>query len=228
MIGNPKVRPEFINTAEVNYNKTWNGNSGSSLQWLSTGYYIYEDHTIKPVTQPLATDPSILVTTFQNIKADIQYGIDNTLNYSAGPVSIVANFNAFEAIIQSIDITNKMFRYNAKLSLGYKFPSGFSAQISGQRRSKGPQLQGYQRAVTAADFALRKGFWQNRASVTFIINDIFNSRKFVSIYDQPGAYQTSMNRREIRYYKLTLQLPLSKGTSKKVRRVDDPDIDFGN
>jgi ferric enterobactin receptor len=229
MIGNPKIRPEFINTAEVNFNKTWTGKSESSLQWLSTGYYIYEDHTIKPVTQPSASDSTILVTTFQNIKADIQYGIDNTLNYSRGPISIVANFNAFEAIIQSVDITNKMFRYNAKLSFGYKFPAGFSTQISAQRRSKGPQLQGFQKAVTAADFALRKGFWQNRASVTFIVNDIFNSRKFVSIYDQPMAYQTSMNRRDIRFYKLTLQLPLSKGTSKsKERRVTNPDFDFGN
>jgi outer membrane receptor protein involved in Fe transport len=229
MIGNPAIRPEFINTAEVNYNKSWSGKSENSLQWLSTGYYIYEDHTIKPVTQPLATDSSILVTTFQNIKADIQYGIDNTLNYSAGPLSIVANFNAYEAIIQSIDITNKMLRYNAKLSFGYKFKAGFSAQLSGQRRSKGPALQGYQKSVTAADFALRKGFWQNRASLTFIINDIFNSRRFVSIYDQPLAYQTSMNRREIRFYKLTLQLPLSKVTSKmKTKRIADPDIDFGN
>jgi outer membrane receptor protein involved in Fe transport len=229
MIGNPAIRPEFINTAEVNYNKTWEGHSENSLQWLSTGYYIYEDHTIKPVTQPLQSDSSILVTTFQNIKADVQYGIDNTLNYSAGPLSIVANFNAYEAIIQSIDVTNKMLRYNAKLSLGYKFGSGFSAQLSGQRRSKGPQLQGYQKAVTAADFALRKGFWKNRASLTFIINDIFNSRRFVTIYDQPLAYQTSMNRREIRYYKLTLQLPLSKVASKtKAKRIADPDIDFGN
>jgi hypothetical protein len=38
-----------------------------------------------------------------------------------------------------------------------------------------------------------------------------------------------MNRREIRYYKVTLQLPLSRGTSKsKTKKVAEPDIDFGN
>jgi outer membrane receptor protein involved in Fe transport len=228
-IGNPQVRPEFVNTAELSYNKTWNGQSGSSLQWLSTGYYIYEDHTIKPVTQPLTTDSTVLVTTFQNVKADIQYGVDNTLNYSAGPISVVAGFNLYETIIQSINITTQMLRYSGKLNVTYKFGKGFSAQVSAQRRSKSPSLQGYQRAVTGADFALRKGFWRNRASVTFIVNDIFNSRKFISIYDQPLTYQTSMSRREIRYYKLTLQLPLSRATNKtKERRVSGPDIDFSS
>jgi len=228
-IGNPKVRPEFVNTAEASYNKTWTRESGSSLQWLVTGYYIYEDHTIKPVTEPLATDSTILVTTFQNVKADIQYGIDNTLNYSVGPLSVVANFNGYESIIQSIDVTTKLLRYNAKLSATYKFGAGISAQISAQRRSKSPQLQGYQKAVNGVDVALRKGFWQNRGSVTFIINDVFNSRIFYTVYDQPQAYQVSMSRRDIRFYKVTLQIPLSRSTSSmKERKVSGPDIDFGN
>jgi len=119
-IGNPAVRPEFVNTAEASYNKVWERKTGSSLQWLATGYYIYEDHTIKPITYPLATDSSILVTTFTNVKADIQYGFDNTLTYTSGPWSLLANFNGFEMILQSVNVTTKMLRYNAKLSATYK------------------------------------------------------------------------------------------------------------
>jgi outer membrane receptor protein involved in Fe transport len=228
-IGNPAVRPEFVNTAEASYNKTWDKASGSSLQWLVTGYYIYEDHTIKPVTQPSETDSSVLITTFQNVKADIQYGVDNTLTYSWGNLSLLGNFNLFEMIIQSKEVTTQMLRYNAKLNVTYKFPVGISAQISAQHRSRGPMLQGYQQAITGADFALRKSLWQNRGSVTFIINDIFNSRKLYTIYDQPLAYQTTMNRRDIRYYKVTVQIPLSKVTRKlKEGKVASPDIDFSN
>ena len=223
------ARAELHNTAEASYNKTWTSKNNSSLQLLVTGYYIYEDHTIKPVTQPLSTDSSILVTTFQNVKADIQYGVDNTLNYSTGPLSIVANFNGYETIIQSIDVTTKMLRYNAKLSATYKFGAGISTQISAQRRSKSPNLQGYQKAVNGVDFAIRKGFWQNRGSVTFIINDVFNSRISYAVYDQPLTYQNTMSRRDIRFYKVTIQLPLSRGTNKmKERKVSGPDIDFGN
>ncbi|MEJ1241842.1 outer membrane beta-barrel protein [Chryseolinea sp. T2] len=228
-IGNPAVRPEFVNTAEASYNKTWDKTSGSSLQWLVTGYYIYEDHTIKPVTQPDPEDSTILVTTFQNVKADIQYGVDNTLTYSIGNLSLLGNLNIFEVILQSTEVTTRMLRYNAKMNLTYKFPWGISAQLSGQYRSKSAQLQGYQKAIAGADFALRKGFWQNRGAVTFIINDIFNSRVQYTVYDQPLTYQNTMNRRDIRYYKISLQLPLSKNTRKmKEKKAMGPDIDFSN
>ncbi len=229
-IGNPSVRPEFVNTAEFSYNKTWSTDNEHSLQWLPTAYYIYEDHTIKPLTSPLSTDSTILVTTFQNVKADIRYGLDNTLTYSAGPLSVLFNVNAYKVILQSIDYTTKMLGYNAKLNLTYKFAAGISAQASAQRRSKNPGLQGYQNAVNGVDFALRKSFLQNKGSVTFSINDVFNSRRFINVYDQPGVYQASMSRREIRYFKLSVQLPLGKLTNGKMkeRKVDRPDIDFSN
>lgn len=229
-IGNPQVRPEFVNTAELSYSKTWDRKSGSSLQWLATGYYIYEDHTIKPIVHPLATDSSILVTTFQNVKADIRYGMDHTLTYTKGPLTLLANLNAYEVILQSVDVTNRMLGYNAKLNLTYRFGAGISAQLSGQRRSRSPSLQGYQQAMNGVDFALRKGFWENRASVTFTVNDVFNSRQSINVYDQPTAFQTSMNRREVRFYKLTLQIPLGKanGGKLKEKKVERPDIDFSN
>ncbi|WP_246859417.1 outer membrane beta-barrel protein [Spirosoma sp. KCTC 42546] len=76
---------------------------------------------------------------------------------------------------------------------------------------------------------MRKGFWANRASVTFSVNDMFNSRRFISIYDQPGAYQVSMNRREVRFYKLSVQLPLGSDSSKRSqRKMERPDVDFSN
>ncbi|QIP15187.1 TonB-dependent receptor [Spirosoma aureum] len=224
-IGNPAVRPEFVNTAEVNYNKTWGG-----LNWLATGYYIYEDHTIKPFTQPLATDSSVLVTTFINVKADIRYGFDNTLKFNIGPnLSAVANLNVFNVILQSVDVRNQLVSYNAKLNLTYRLPANMSAQLTGTNDGKSPSLQGYREAVRGVDFAVRKGFWQNRASLTFSINDMFNSRRFISIYDQPGAYQVSMNRREVRFYKLSIQLPLGSDTVKRnQRKMERPDVDFSN
>ncbi|WP_040761897.1 outer membrane beta-barrel family protein [Spirosoma panaciterrae] len=224
-IGNPAVRPEFVNTAEVNYTKTWGG-----VDWLATAFYIYEDHTIKPFTQPLATDSSILVTTFINVKADIRYGFDNTLKFNIGPnLSAVANLNVFNVILQSVNLQNQLVSYNAKLNLTYRFPANFSAQLTGTNDGKAPSLQGYREAVRGVDFAVRKGFWQNRASLTFTINDMFNSRRFISIYDQPGAYQVSMNRREVRFYKLSVQLPLGSDTIKRnQRKMERPDVDFSN
>jgi outer membrane receptor protein involved in Fe transport len=226
-IGNPAVRPEFVNTAELSYNYT-KGN----FQWSSTAYYIYEDHTIKPFTQPSATDPTVLVTTFVNVKADIQTGIDNTLAFGVGKnLSVLANVNPFYAAIQTVTTNSEVFNYNAKLNLTYKFPLGISAQATGARDRRFPQVQGYRLPIYSADVALRKSFMQNRASVVFTINDVFNSRRGITIYDQPTAFQTSMSRREIRFYKLTVQFPLGKpdATFKRTnRKLDRPDVDFSN
>ncbi len=225
-IGNPKIQPEFVNTAELNYSQ----NIGR-LSWLASAYYIYEDHTIKPFTQPSATDPTVLVTSFINAKADIQYGMDNTFKYSVGAFSATANINVFNFIIQTTDIQNELWTYRAKLNLSYRFPANFSTQLNLNRDSKSPSLQGFRLPVQAADFALRKSFMNNRASVVFAINDIFNSRKFLSTIEQENLLQTSMNRRDVRFYKITLQLPIGKANAtfrKKERKMEKTDIDFSN
>ncbi len=225
-IGNPKIQPEFVNTAELNYNTSF-----GSLSWLASAYYIYEDHTIKPFTQPSATDPTILVTTVINAKADIQYGMDNTLKYTIGAFSTTANFNLFNFIIQTNTLQNKLWIYRAKLNLTYKLPANISFQINLNRDSKSPSLQGYRLPVQAADFAIRKAFMGNRASVAFSVNDVFNSRKFYSVYENENTFQTTMNRRDVRFFKFTLTLPLGKANltfKKKDNKIDKPDIDFSN
>ena len=226
-IGNPAVRPEFVNTAELTYTLT-----KDKLQWFSSLYYIYEDHTIKPFTQPSAEDPSVLVTTFLNVKADIQYGLDQSLKLDVGKnFTILASANTRSFAIQSDSASTQRWVYNAKLNLSYKLSANITAQLSGTRDSRGVSLQGYRQAVSAADFALRKGLWNNRGSLVFTLNDIFNSRRYYTIYDQPTVFQTSMSRRDVRYYKFTLQVPLGKPDAtfrRSQHKLERPDVDFSN
>jgi outer membrane receptor protein involved in Fe transport len=226
-IGNPALQPEFVNTGELNYSRFW-----ENISLLSTAYYIYEDNTIKPLVQPSVDDPSILVTTYANVKADIRGGLDNTLTVTFGKnFNVMANINAFNFTLQTDTYKRTKWAYNAKLNLNYNFPKNITAQLSTSNNSVTPQLQGSRSAVRSADFAVRKSFWDNRGSIVFTLNDIFNSRKQAIIYDQPTAYQRSMNRREVRFYKITLQFPLSRTESqrkKKDLKIARPDVDFSN
>jgi ferric enterobactin receptor len=223
-IGNPNVQPEFVNTAELSYNQNIN-----KISWFASAYYIYEDHTIKPFTTPSETDPSLLVTTFINTKADIQYGMDNTFKYSGKKLGATVSFNVFQWILQTQTITSQALTLRSKATLSYKLPANFSAQINVERSSKSPSLQGYRLPVSAADFALRKSLMNNRGGIVFTVNDIFNSRKYRSTFESANVYQISMNRREVRYFKLTLQLPIGKPDAsfkKKDRKLEKPDVDF--
>ncbi len=226
-IGNPALQPEFVNTVELNYSKSF-----GNINLLSTFYYIYEDNTIKPLVQPSATDPNVLVTTFTNVKADVRVGFDNTMTFSIGKkLSVLGNFNGYYVSLQTDTQDRSLWSYNAKVNVTYNFPFNISAQLNTSRSSLFPQLQGYRSAVFATDFALKKSFWNNKASVLFTINDMFDSRKQIAIYDQPATYQTSLNRREIRFYKITVTLPLNRTASskrKKDLKIARPDVDFNN
>ncbi len=223
-VGNPALQPEFVNTAELNYNTSW-----WKTQWLSSIYYILEDNTIKPYVYT-SDSISIFKTTFTNVRADVRAGLDNTLTFSLGKnFSLLANFNLFNITLQTDSTKRTLWTYNAKLNITYRFPANFSAQLSTSNDSRFPQLQGYRGAIRAADFALRKSFWNNKASIVFTINDIFNSRRQYQYYDQPSAFQETMSRREVRFYKITLQLPLNRGESarkKKDVKMTRPDVDF--
>jgi ferric enterobactin receptor len=226
-VGNPALQPEFVNTAELNYSKTW-GNTN----FLSTFYYINEDNTIKPLVSPSLTDPTVLVTTFTNVKADVRLGFDNTVTLSFGKkLNVLGNFNLYNVSLQTDTGNRSLWTYNAKVNVTYNFPFNISAQLNTSRSSLFPQLQGYRSGVFAADFAIKKSFWNSKASILFTINDIFDSRKQVFIYDQPTTYQTSLNRREVRFYKITIQLPLNRTSSskkKKESKIGRPDVDFSN
>lgn len=224
-IGNPKIQPEFVNTFELNYTRAI-----GPVQVLSTLYYIYEDHTIKPFVSPSATDSTVLITSFINVKADIRYGLDETVQFNLGKnFSAMLNGNVYNVILQAPGIRSQLWTYNAKMNLTYRFPANFSAQLSVNRESRSVQLQGFRHGFQGMDLAVRKSFMHNRASVTLAANDVFNSRRFVSELRQPGLEQLTMNRREIRYYKISLQLPLGKGEwKKKDRKPDRPELEFGN
>ena len=122
------------------------------------------------------------MTTFINVKADIQYGLGQTLKLDLHPnFSILASANTRNFAVQTETFSTQQWVYNAKPSLTYKLPAGITAQLTGTRDSRGVSLQGYRRAVTATDFALRKSFWDNRASVVFTMNDLFNSRRYITV-----------------------------------------------
>jgi hypothetical protein len=89
-------------------------------------------------------------------------------------------------------------------------------------------LQGYRKPIEAADFAIKKMFMNNRASIAFAVNDIFNSRQYITVYDQGNIMQSTMNRG--RFYKLTIQLPIGQANSfsRRNQNVNKPDIDFSN
>lgn len=231
-IGNPKLEPEFVNLSELNYNKLFGAHN-----WLVSAYFMLETNTIKPFVSASTIDTGVLITTFINAKDETRFGLDNTLKFALSKnVDFTTNVNVYSITISSnILPTVKGYGWDGKASLNYKFPKGFSAQLNGSYESDRVIPQGKRIGVAFADFAVKKSFFGGIANVTFSVNDLFDSRKDRSEYTFSGFTQETMRRRDLRYYKLSLQMPFGKMDASIFRKAKDAkkqgtgqqDMDFG-
>ena len=224
-IGNPNLQPEFINTAELNYNKIFGVNN-----WLSSIYVSNETNTLKPIIRPSKTDPSVLVTSFENGASELTYGVDNTLKLAFGKnLDVMLNANFFKFNVTVDTFTNNGWATNGKASVNYRLPANFSVQINGAYEGNRPTPQGSREGIAYMDLGIKKSFFNNAANLTFSINDVFNSRKDITIFTQPTYIQETMRRRDTRFFKITLQIPFGKADAslfKKSNKKQEDTPDF--
>ncbi|WP_343743793.1 outer membrane beta-barrel protein [Chitinophaga sp.] len=200
--GNPGLIPEFTNSVEMSYLKTFKGNN----TFMGTVYY---KHTNGLITRFLTkeTDPAngaeLLVNTYINANSSYAMGAELTsMNTINKWWSLSANVNIYNSKINT-DNTGQpsqdaRWAWFGKLNNTFKLPLNFEVQLTGLYQSKsnlpvndnkgrqdGPSMQqsqnasqGYIASFYAVDAAIKKSFLKNNAaSVTLSFSDIFRSRK---------------------------------------------------
>jgi ferric enterobactin receptor len=230
-IGNPKLQPEIVNLSELNYNKQFGNNN-----WLVSAYFMLETNTIKPFISASPTDPSVLISTFGNFNDETRYGLDNTFRLALNKnVDFTTNFNVYNITI-NLDQNNAIqgWAWDGKANINYKFPKGISAQLNGGYESDRVIPQGKRVGIGYMDFAVKKAFFGGAANITASVNDVLNSRKEIARYEFVNFNQESMRRRDLRYFKVTLQMPFGKMDAsifkkrKPGQQGGGQDMDFGS
>jgi outer membrane receptor protein involved in Fe transport len=221
--GNPELQPEFTNSLEFNYSKTFKDNSN----FLGVIYYRntrgditrYSD-TISAAQfeqlQNAAVDPNAILNTFINSKSVNRAGVELTLQQKLGKdfdvtPSVNLGYRKVNANQKSLDLSNEGFDWSSKLTTNYKITAknessvfdklGF--QLTGDYHSPRVIPQGKRLERFDADFAMRKDLFKNKGSLTFSVNDIFNSQRYGVIYDTESFYQETYSRRRVRSFRLT-------------------------
>ncbi len=202
--GNPGLVPEFTNSLEMSYSKTFNG--GNSL--LASIYYKHSDNLItrylSPGTNPF-TGKEDIINTYINASSSYSYGAEVTsINKIAKWWDATTDINVYQSKINTSNIVGStsqdaMLSWFGKLNNNFKLPNSFSIQLSADYQSKtnlpinnsqggpgggGPfgqaqsSSQGYINSYWGADIAVKKSFLKNNAaSVSVSMNDIFSTRK---------------------------------------------------
>jgi outer membrane receptor protein involved in Fe transport len=222
--GNPELKPEFRNSFEFNYSKNFKNNSN----FLGVIYFRNTQGDITRYSDTLtaeqykqlenaAVDPNAILNTFINSTSNNRVGLELTLQQKfSSNFDITPTFNlAYSKVTTGAgfaNLSNEGFNWTAELTVNYKIKaqneSSFFHNIGFQLNSEyeSPRVipQGRRLEEFDADFAMKKDiFKDNKGTITFSINDVFDSRRWGTIYDTETFYQESYRRRGPRSFRLS-------------------------
>lgn len=220
--GNPQLRPEYVNSFELNYSHNYKkGNLLAVLYFRSNPQDItqYSDTITAAQYQQLnnaAIEPNAILNTYINANTTNRYGAEFTLQHKMNKSfeitpTINLQYRTVNAKVNNLDLTNKGFNWQAKLMSSYKIetagPSMYnnlSFQFIADYESPTVIPQGKRLAQFDVDVAIKKEFLKNKkASLTFAVNDVFNSSRWGTIYDTPQFYQDAYRRWNVRNFRLS-------------------------
>ncbi|MDX2045710.1 MAG: outer membrane beta-barrel family protein [Chitinophagaceae bacterium] len=238
--GNPQLKPEFVNSFELNYStRVTNGNFLASLFWRNNPKDItqYSDTITAEQYQQLnnaAIDPNAILNTFINANVTNRYGAEVTLQQKIGKrfeITPTANaqYRKVKASIKNANIGNEGFNWEGKLILNYQtgdIPSAFlrffNFQLIGEYESREVIPQGRTLPEYSVDLAIRKDLWPDkRASLTLSVNDLFNTLRYGTIYDTDNFYQEGYRRWNVRTFRLTFTYKFGKSDFQLFKRNDN-------
>jgi hypothetical protein len=206
-IGNPQLKPEFKNIAELNYNKIMSKGS-----YLASGYFRYEEQPITDVAyfSEVPSESNVLINTSINGRDAIRYGIENTFKWTFFKnLDWTVNANAYyiymrgKIVPAQPEVKAEGYAWNAKTTLSYKFPKNITLQVNGNYESPKILLLGVANEIYSMDVSLNY-MYQTKWIFNATLSDVFNTRRMGTHYETPYYNQDLSRRRESRYVRFTV------------------------
>jgi outer membrane receptor protein involved in Fe transport len=226
--GNAGLKPEFTNSIEASYSKTFAGNN-------TILFSVYYKHTTDLITRfldtvTLADGTKRPVSTYVNANSSRSTGAEITSqNTITKWWDMNSNLNVYNSVINTDNITgtsqDAIWSWFAKVNNTFKLPYDFKIQLSGTYQSKtnlpvntggggpgagGPPnsgaqsaAQGYIRSNYGIDLAIQKSFLKSKAaSVTLSVNDVFATRKYDAYSESTFFIQNSYRLNDVPMFRL--------------------------
>lgn len=201
-IGNPDIRPEYINSFELNYQKSFGENSVSA-----TLFHRSRKDKIERLRVPYSA--GVTLDSMANVGHDYSTGLELSLNLH--PVrwwNTTVNGNLYHYKVKNEQAAGG----NAATSTNYDilwnnlFDLGKYTRLQLDGSFVGPSVttQGRTDAYWYANLAVRQQLFNRRLTATLAFRDIFRSAKYIS--DIQTADLRSLTRIKPKYPQITLTL----------------------
>ncbi len=223
--GNPALRPEFTNSLELSYEKTFKNKDN----FIASMYYKHTDDLITryQVSEGLiGGNENIILNTYINANSSYVTGIEMiSRNKLTKWWEITSNLNIYTSDIfidDPLQVDQEaLASWFGKLNNTFKLPHNITIQLSGDYQSKtilppggsssggrggfrggmfggsASASQGYVRPTYGVDIAVRYEFLKNRtASISANMNDIFRTRRQDTHSESAYFIQDAFRRRD--------------------------------
>jgi outer membrane receptor protein involved in Fe transport len=250
--GNPNLVPEFTQSLELSYLKTFqHGNT-----FLGSVYYKHTDNLItrylSEETDAVSGVPE-LINTYINANASYSAGAEVTvINNLTKWWDISTNLNLYNSKVNTDNIStasqDAIWSLFGKFNSNFKLPSNFAIQLTTTYQSKtnlpvnsgggmggGPwnqsqsSSQGYIKPSWGIDIAVKKSFLKNNAaSISLSVTDIFKTRITTQYATSDYFTQTYSRLRDPQMVKLNFSYRFGKVDASLFKRKSNASVNVSD
>lgn len=228
--GNPELSPEYSNSFELNYLKSW------TYHMLSVSAYLRQ---ASDVTNRLSyMDGDVMYSTWANVSNRMNTGVEivgknqlfgnwldltTTVNLYNNHISGWHYTVRSIATARDIELSNRSqnsFAWDARMMANVKLPWQLAFQATGRYASTQKEAQGTRQGGWSVDIGLRKTFgdW----SLSLNCRDLFDSRRFKSTTVGSDYEQYNERWRGGRQIRLTLKYSFGNMKAKRSKLDAEP------
>lgn len=182
-VGNPALRPQFTNSIELGYKKSWE--KGSLYNAI---YHRFADGTITRISSTVPPS-NLIYATFQNVNKSYNTGIEMVLAQEISKLyAFNININAYRNQINAFTVENKyptthtfsadkqeIFSGNIKLNNTFHFPNNIDAQLTAIYLAPDIIPQGKIKSRFSLDFGLKKAIQKGKGELFLNATDLLNT-----------------------------------------------------
>lgn len=193
--GNPDLKPQFINSIELDY--TYSGKK------IMTNPSLYYKQTNNLIWRYMTLEEGINYVSFENIGTSYNIGIDWVTTYTPtkwfnSMTSINAYRNRMKGQLGTFTFDNSNVMANIKQTANFKIKKMVDLQFTYTYRTPFLTPQGQSFIMQWLDMGVSMPVLKKKGTVTLTLSDIFNTRRFGMDLYLPSIEQTFMRKMESR------------------------------
>lgn len=201
--GNPKIKPEYIHSLELNYLTQIN-----KLNLSATLYYRYTDNMIARYRSVNPATGQSLMTYF-NFNSSENTGVEAIIRYSFVKLgNIMLSGNWYRNVINGSnvlsDLQSDITTWNVRFTYNLPLPKAFYLQANGMYMAPMKFGQATISGMNGVDIGLRKDFMKSKMQLGLNLSDLFNIRQFNMIIEGSNFNSEAMRKRESRILTFSL------------------------